>query len=274
MNPLVSVVTPSFKQASYLEETMRSVLEQDYPNVEYIVIDGGSTDGSVEVIRSHADRLAYWVSEPDQGQSDAINKGLGRSRGEIMAYLNSDDTYRPGAIRHAVEAFNAHPRAELVYGTTDYVDEKGVTLRPAPGRPLERANMLRGAAYLSQPAAFWRRRAWDRIGPFRTDLHYSMDFEFWLRFGERYEIVFAPAVRATYRLHGASKTGGGWDPFAEEVLRVLAEHHRRAHLLRVALGHPGLWLRPSMLLFLLARLAPQPLMRAINLARGYPPTPA
>ncbi len=123
--PRVSIVTPSFNQAAFLEETIQSVLSQDYPNLEYIIIDGGSTDGSVEIIKKYADKLAYWVSEKDTGQADAINKGLIRVTGEIVAWLNSDDIYLPGTIRAAVEALQAHPDCGLVYGDVLSVDAKG-----------------------------------------------------------------------------------------------------------------------------------------------------
>ncbi|WP_322508462.1 glycosyltransferase family 2 protein, partial [Anaerolinea sp.] len=122
---LVNIVTPSFNQARFLEETMLSVLHQDYPHIEYIVVDGGSTDGSVDIIRRYADRLAWWVSEPDRGQTDAINKGFAHAHGEILAWLNSDDTYQPGAVRAAVEALEKHPEAAMVYGDAHYIDENG-----------------------------------------------------------------------------------------------------------------------------------------------------
>ena len=114
--PLVSIVTPSFNQARFLEATLRSVLEQDYPNIEYLVVDGASTDGSVEIIRRYADRLTWWVSEKDNGQSEAINKGMRRARGEFIGWLNSDDIYLPGAVSAAVSAFLSHPQAGLIYG--------------------------------------------------------------------------------------------------------------------------------------------------------------
>src|SRR3990170_4694541 len=129
---LVSVVTPSLNQAQYLEAAIVSVLEQDYAHIEYLVIDGGSSDGSLEIIQRYAGRLNSWVSEPDTGQTDAINKGFARTSGEVMAYLNSDDLLRPGAIREAVGYFEAHPEVGMVYGDVDYIDETGQVIGKFP----------------------------------------------------------------------------------------------------------------------------------------------
>jgi glycosyltransferase involved in cell wall biosynthesis len=265
-------VTPSFNQAAFIEETMRSVLDQDYANIEYIVIDGGSTDGSVEIIKKYADRLAYWVSEPDRGQSDALNKGFARSRGEIMAWLCSDDVYVPGTISRAVEAFRANPRAAVVYGQTEYVDAQGhrrTDIKRNPfGYPFRRQYALRGGHHFSQPSGFWRRFAWQAVGPLRTDLHYTMDFDLWMSMAERFDFVYVPELWSRYRIHDSSKTGTSRAKFDQEGTRVRRDHHRRSRLLRLVLRYPRIYLHPLVLVFLVSRLAPRRLMLAVNRARG------
>jgi glycosyltransferase involved in cell wall biosynthesis len=153
--PRVSIITPSYNQASFLEETICSVLEQDYANLEYIIVDGGSKDGSVEIIRRYESQLAWWVSEPDQGQTDALNKGFGMASGDILAWLNSDDTYLPGAISGAVEYLMSHPEAGLVYGDANLVDENGTVISrfPCPANGL-RALDARLGTYPSAGCVF------------------------------------------------------------------------------------------------------------------------
>jgi glycosyltransferase involved in cell wall biosynthesis len=272
--PLVSVVTPSYNQAGFIEATIRSVLLQGYPALEYIVIDGGSADGSVEIIRKYADRLTYWVSEPDRGQTDALNKGFARGRGEIMAWLNSDDLYMPGAIRRAVETLVANPRVGLVYGKATIVDADGGFLRPAWARPFRRVDVLRGEwAVIQQPAAFWRRSTWERVGPLDARLHYCMDYDFWMSISERFDAIHVPDVWAQFREHEASKTVTGLKPFQEEAILVRRRHHQRRRLLRLAVEHPRIYLRPTILVFLAARMLPRSWMRRINRLRGLPPVP-
>lgn len=153
-SPLVSIVTPSFNQAAYLESSIRSVLDQDYRPLEYIVIDGGSSDGSRGILERYADRLAWWVSEPDAGQTEAINKGFARSKGSILAWLNSDDVYVPGAVREAVEYLTAHPEAGMVYGDADYIDAAARRLGRFPAAPTDYRRLRRGYVHIPQQAAW------------------------------------------------------------------------------------------------------------------------
>jgi glycosyltransferase involved in cell wall biosynthesis len=180
--PRLSVITPSLNQAAYLERTIRSVLDQDYPDLEYIVIDGGSTDGSVDVLRQYESRLAYWVSEPDNGQSHAINKGLAVASGEVVAYINSDDYYLPEAFEVALPRFS-DPAVSWVCGECRYLHSDGTLetiWRPKlPGGP--RGAWVRMSWGVPQAASFWRRRLFDQFGLFREDLHYIFDTEFELR---------------------------------------------------------------------------------------------
>ncbi|HSE96378.1 MAG TPA: glycosyltransferase family 2 protein [Methylomirabilota bacterium] len=186
----MSIVTPSYNQAPFLEEAIRSVLLQDYPDLEYFVIDGGSTDGSVEIIRRYAPWLAHWVSEPDRGQSDAVNKAWMRATGEILAYLNSDDLYPPGAVRAAVGHLCAHPEVGVVYGAYTVIDERGAVLeplrRPSAWTP---AMPMRG---LPAHAMFFRRDVLARVGFLDIGLHFAMDADLCARLalaGVRFERV-------------------------------------------------------------------------------------
>lgn len=207
IKPLVTIVTPSYNQASFLARTMESVFAQDYPNIEYIVIDGGSTDGSVELLEKHADRLAYWASEPDSGQTEAINKGFARANGDILAWINSDDTYQPGAVAEAVAYLVAHPEVGMVYGDAHFIDEQDRVIGRFPAAQTDYQRLRRGYVHIPQQAAFWRASAWQQVGPLDERLYFAMDYYLWLRIAEHYPIRYLPGASwANFRLHSDSKT--------------------------------------------------------------------
>jgi len=218
--PIVSIVTPSYNQARFLEETILSVLNQDYPKIEYLVIDGGSTDGSLEIIRRYQDRLAYWVSEPDRGQSHAINKGFHRANGEILAWLNSDDVYCPGAVRAAVEFFESHPDVALMYGRADVIDSDGTMVSSIPWEDFDAPGCITRHRYpIPQPAAFFRREAVQRVGELDERLNYCMDWDYWIRIAlAGLKVSKIPQTLARYRMHGDSKTGKELIKLREEMV--------------------------------------------------------
>jgi len=154
--PLISIITPSYNQGKYLEETILSVLNQDYENIEYIVVDGGSSDNSLEVIKKYQSRLAWWVSEPDKGQTEAINKGFNRANGEIIAWLNSDDVYLPGTVSEAVRYLVDHPQIGMVYGELDFIDESGRVIGKFNAAQTDLHRLRRGYVHIPQPATFFR----------------------------------------------------------------------------------------------------------------------
>ncbi len=204
---------------------MRSVLDQDYPNLEYIVVDGGSTDGSVEIIRKYADRLAWWVSEPDGGQTEAINKGFARASGEILAWLNSDDTYEPGAVAAAATFLQAHPAVGLVYGDANFIDAAGQVIGKFNAQKTSLKRLRRGGVYIPQQAAFWRAALWRQVGPLDPSFYFAMDYDLWVRLARVSEIRYLPGrVWANFRLHGDAKTIAADERCWPEMLRV----HRRA----------------------------------------------
>lgn len=218
---VVSVVTPSLNQAQFLEATIRSVLEQTHPDVEYLVVDGGSTDGSADIIRRYAGRLAHWVSEADGGQADAVNKGWRRARGEILAYLNSDDLYFPDAVQRIVAYFAQHPDVDLVYGAYQLVDADGHEM----GAPVELPDVSLSWLMrhpLPQPTTFLRRRLLERVGFFDPTLHYVFDWDFWLRAaiaGGRMARLSGPPLAAFRRWDG-QKTLNQFERHVEEQVRM------------------------------------------------------
>jgi GT2 family glycosyltransferase len=217
---LVSIVTPSFNQASYLEQTMRSVLDQDHADIEYLVIDGGSTDGTVDLIKNHAPRLAYWVSEKDSGQADAINKGMARSKGDIVAWLNSDDYYLPGTVAAAVRAFDANPDVVLVYADMFAVDQHGQTFNTLRYRQLTLEDLL-SFQIIGQPAVFMRRSAFENAGGLDLSYHFVLDHHLWIRIASQGRILHVPQTWAAARYHPAAKNRAQAAAFGKEAFRIL-----------------------------------------------------
>ncbi len=222
--PKVSIVTPSYNQTQFLEKTILSVLDQNYPDLEYIIIDGDSTDGSVEIIKKYQKYLAYWVSEKDKGMYDAINKGLKIASGSIFAYLNSDDLYLPNTVQTAVDYFQGHPDASLIYGDCDFIDSKGRFLYSYhyPGFKWNRFIVLNWSS-IPQQTTFWRQDIHKKIGYFNPEFNMAGDFEFYARVGKHFQIDHLKKVLAVYRLHKKSLSSTWQDKNQEEVERI----HRR-----------------------------------------------
>lgn len=245
--PRLTVITPSFNQARYLERTLRSVLDQEYPDLEYIVMDGGSTDDSVDILRRYDDRLSYWVSQPDEGQSWAINRGIERATGDVIAYINSDDYYLPGAFEAALPFFE-NPTVRWVAGGTEYRETDG-TLETLwlPRRPLgSRARWIRSSWYVPQASSFWRRDVFEEFGLLRDDLSFVFDTEFGLRLalGGLQPRTFDRPLAVRY-LHGEAKSADvkrfkrEYRKVAKGLRRELTSRERRldrgVRLLRVPL---------------------------------------
>jgi glycosyltransferase involved in cell wall biosynthesis len=218
--PLVTIVTPSYNQGEFLEETIRSVLHQDYEPIEYLVLDGGSSDGSVEIIRRYADRLAWWTSEPDEGQAQAVNRGFARSTGAYLGWLCSDDTLLPGAISRLVGALEERLDVDLAYGDVQWTDADSAVVRHGRARDLDLEDLLRGGSLpVFQPASLWRRSLWQAAGPLAEDLAYVLDTAFFLRAACVGTWLRLPETLATYRVHPESKTARVDVRKAEELLR-------------------------------------------------------
>ena len=217
---LVSIITPSFNQAQYLETTIQSVLSQDYPRIEYIVIDGASADGSVDIIKKYDNRLEYWVSEKDNGQADAINKGLARAKGDIVAWLNSDDYYLPNAISNALKVFEGIPGVVMAYGDMFAVNELGHTINNLKYKQLSLEDLL-CFQIIGQPAVFFRREAFGKTGGLDTTFHYLLDHHLWIRLAQQGKILHVPQTWAAARYHAEAKNRAKAVEFGREAFRIL-----------------------------------------------------
>jgi cellulose synthase/poly-beta-1,6-N-acetylglucosamine synthase-like glycosyltransferase len=232
----MSIVTPSYNQVAFLPAALESVHCQDYPGLEHVVIDGGSSDGSVQVIEDYRDQLHYWVSEPDGGQYDAINRGFSRTTGEVMAWLNSDDMYLPGSLTLVGEIFARFPDVEWL--TTQYQltwDERGSARLALHLRGMSSAAALQGqylphgpwhaVGVIQQESTFWRRSAWERAGGrVDPDLHYAGDFDLWMRMAKATQLHTVAAPIAGFRRQAAQKTAGGYQSYLTEAMACLRSH--------------------------------------------------
>jgi glycosyltransferase involved in cell wall biosynthesis len=221
--PRITIVTPSFNQGRYLEQTIKSVLDQGYPNLEYVVVDGGSTDDSVDIIRKYADRLAWWVSEKDEGQAHAINKGFARATGALFGYINSDDFLYPRALDAVSKAYEQGH--EWVLGWVMKIEQDGVEWPQVPQATADASDW-----YVTNPipqqASFWAARFWKELGPFREDLRYSFDYDYWMRLyfraGARPHLI--RRCLGSYRMHEGSKTVSEGEGFVPEFWKVRGEY--------------------------------------------------
>jgi hypothetical protein len=217
--PTISVVIPSYQQGRFIERTLQSVLEQEVDELEVFVCDGGSTDETVEILRRHEDRIR-WVSEPDRGQSHAVNKAIAMTSGEIIAWLNSDDVYRPGALALVAQVFRERPGVLALYGGADYIDADDRVQGAYPTQAWD-LTALRNSCYLAQPATFFRRELVERLGGPDERLHYCMDYELWLRYAEQTDFLYVPVVLAACRMYPGTKTVSERVPHLVEINSML-----------------------------------------------------
>jgi glycosyltransferase involved in cell wall biosynthesis len=268
-DPLISIVTPSFNQGRYLGETLDSILGQGYPSLEYIVMDGGSADQSVEVIRAREERLAFWQSQPDQGQAAAINEGFARARGLIFGWLNSDDLYTNGTL-HTVANLLAGSlnEAAVVYGSCEVFRDNGSLIERRSAVPFD-LNRLQITDFLDQPSVFFTRAAWERVGPLDESLHYAFDWEWFLRAAKVCHFIQCDQVLSRYRIHAQHKTGTGglrrWEEMSEVVRRHSPDEIVRHYQYLLACPDARWWLNKRMRLTqLFRRIFPEAISSALG----------
>lgn len=222
--PLVSIITPSFNQAKYLEKTILSVLEQDYPFIEYLVVDGGSTDGSLEIIKKYQDRITWWISEEDRGQAEAINKGFARVKGEIVVWLNSDDYFFPGAVRKAVDAFALKPDSAFIYGDVMAVNAHGEELNHMRYHQMELLDLMK-FNIIGQSSVFINDVFLHKTGFMDTSYHFLLDHHLWLRLAQNAPIYYLPQILSGAHFHPQSKNVARAGEFGQEAYRLVEWMH-------------------------------------------------
>jgi glycosyltransferase involved in cell wall biosynthesis len=228
VNPRISIVTPSYNQAKFIQATIESVLSQDYPDVEYAVIDGGSQDDTVQILESYGPKL-QWISEPDQGQAGAVNKGFQRSYGEILGWLNADDLYYPGTLRHVAHQFENDPDLMMLYGDANHIDVEGKTIDQYPTAEYRWEN-LAFHCFVCQPACFFRRLLIENVGYLDPRLRYALDLDLWIRFGlaqrrnPTWKLQYVPRLFASSRMHRENKTLSKRTESLREIIQVVRKH--------------------------------------------------
>jgi glycosyltransferase involved in cell wall biosynthesis len=240
--PLVSIVTPSYNQAKFLERTIQSVLAQTYANIQYIVMDGASQDESSNIIRKYRREIDFFTSEKDLGQTDALNKGFSHARGEILAWLNADDTYLPDAVAQAVDALKGNAEPGLVYGQANYIDENDKVIGSFPSEQTDYARLRRGYVHIPQQSAFFRADLWKEVAPLDPSFYFAMDYDLWVRLAKISTLKYVPRIWANFRLHADAKTINADDHCWPEMLRV---HYREG----------GSWFSPIVMKYYLRKLA-------------------
>lgn len=225
--PRISVITPSFNQGKYIERTIKSVLDQKYPNLEYIVVDGGSSDNTVNILKKYSDKL-IWMSEKDDGQADAINKGIRMSSGQILSYLNSDDTYESGSLKKIASYFVNNPMAKFVYGKGRHIDKKDNFIEDYPSMPTDYTG-LHPTCAICQPTAYWKRDLLKDVGYFDASLKYAMDYDYWIRISLKYPLNFIYEYLGNTRFYEETKTSGQKPKVHREIIEVQKRHYNKVH---------------------------------------------
>lgn len=221
-SPLVSIVTPSLNAGRFIEETIQSVLSQDYQPVEYLIVDGGSTDGTCEIASRYRSRL-HFESRPDSGQAAALNRGFAMAGGQLFGYLNADDVYRPGTISAIVEASRRYPAAGVIYGEADWIDDRSGIIGRYPTAAYD-FNRFQSECFICQPAAFLRRDVFEALHGLNAGLHFALDYDLWIRAGRRFPFVSIDRVLAASRMHRANKTLGQRSACFHESINVVRKH--------------------------------------------------
>lgn len=237
----LSIITPSYQQAQWLPTTIQSVLDQNYPDLEYIIIDGGSKDDSRNIIESYSKHLAYWTSESDKGQSDAINKGFRKATGEVVAWINSDDYYYPHAFSKVMQIFEANPDLVMLYGNCTFVDEKGKFLRYfTEVKEYDPLTLRNYSDYIMQPTTFFRRSALEKVGYLDEGLHFGMDWDLWCKFATQYpdKILYLDELIAVNREYKNTKTSTGASVRLKE-LKIINNRYKTTRLHKAALLYTG-----------------------------------